>query len=613
MGGGSERRNECSKITYAVIIDLLRNLKTFIKEQLLGIVTNETVSGNKHVLVRGLDVWQRLHALTLDGQPIATYAYDSDNQLSAISNAAFVAEYHYTPDGYDAGYSVTLTNGVLLNRVVSRDVWRRNLISQISNGVDNAALSMYQYGYDELNRATSRNTDSFSYNPRSEVTNATLNAIGYTYAYDNIGNHTASTVDSVETTYTANSLNQYSQISVPSVPSVENLSYDPDGNLLTNGVWVYTWDAENRMTAAYSNSVCVVSNAYDYMSRRVVKWTPSHTTTFVYDGWNLVQELTHSQTHTLTNSYVWGKDLSGTMQGAGGIGGLLAVKQGNAWYFPLSDANGNITGYIDEQGTLVAEYTYDAFGGTIAQSGSMADTFMHRFSTKYYDSETGLYYYGYRFYSPYFHRWLNRDPIEEDGGLNLYAFCENDGVNRWDLLGWQTFEYREEKIEYVKYVIIAFGCDAQGLTWVNPFENKSSTKCIQSKIPPYKFVADITLRMIVHMKITDVGTLDPKHPEKGPRTVEGVRKTKEHEDVHRKRFEEAYKEFKGYYDGVLAKSWNASNKLSAPDGEVELKNIRQKIETRWKKIQWEENDHRSPDWTAWNERHEKENIPKTIW
>jgi RHS repeat-associated protein len=123
------------------------------------------------------------------------------------------------------------------------------------------------------------------------------------------------------------------------------------------------------------------------------------------------------------------------MQGAGGVGGLLAVSLNGAWYFPLFDANGNITAYVNEQGVIVAEYTYDAFGGIIAQSGSMADAFRHRFSTKYYDTETGLYYYGYRFYDPAMHRWLNRDPIEEKGGLNLYAFCGNDGVNGWDLLG----------------------------------------------------------------------------------------------------------------------------------------------------------------------------------
>ena len=84
---------------------------------------------------------------------------------------------------------------------------------------------------------------------------------------------------------------------------------------------------------------------------------------------------------------------------------------------------------------VVASYAYDAFGNTVTESGAMAGTFPFRFSTKYYDSESGLYYYGYRFYSPKLGRWLTRDPIEEAGGVNLYGFCGNDGVRKWDKLG----------------------------------------------------------------------------------------------------------------------------------------------------------------------------------
>ncbi|MBN2235876.1 MAG: RHS repeat-associated core domain-containing protein [Opitutales bacterium] len=58
-----------------------------------------------------------------------------------------------------------------------------------------------------------------------------------------------------------------------------------------------------------------------------------------------------------------------------------------------------------------------------------------RFSTKYYDTELKTLYYGYRYYDPETGRWLNRDPIEESGGFNLYGFVGNDAVNRWDLWG----------------------------------------------------------------------------------------------------------------------------------------------------------------------------------
>ena len=128
---------------------------------------------------------------------------------------------------------------------------------------------------------------------------------------------------------------------MPSVPSVENLSYDLDGNLLTNGLFSYTYDAENRLATAYSNSVCVVSNAYDYMNRRVLKVTTEATHTFIYDGWNLVQETIATASGVATNNYVWGKNISGTIQGAGGVGGLLAVTLNETWYYPLQPIVGN--------------------------------------------------------------------------------------------------------------------------------------------------------------------------------------------------------------------------------------------------------------------------------
>ena len=98
--------------------------------------------------------------------------------------------------------------------------------------------------------------------------------------------------------------------------------------------------------------------------------------------------------------------------------------------------------YIDKQGTIVASYAYDAFGSTIQKGGVKADELKMRFSTKYSDDESGLYYFGRRFYSPRLARWLSRDPIEEDGGLNLYAFCGNNAVLNFDKDGCAYFAYR---------------------------------------------------------------------------------------------------------------------------------------------------------------------------
>ena len=225
--------------------------------------------------------------------------------------------------------------------------------------------------------------------------------------------------------WTANCLNQYTEF-----------THDADGNMTQCGDWTYTYDAANRLKTASSNGVLIVTNFYDAKSRRVKKETQESTTTFFYDGWNLVEErIAYTNGTTTTICYFWGKDLSGTLQGAGGVGGLLYLTIDGMPYVPDYDNIGNITRYLDANGNVVAQYTYDAFGGTLSQIGTMCDVFRHRFSTKYLDVETGFYYYGYRFYRPDLGRWLNRDPIDERGGLNLYGFCGNNPVSRFDVDG----------------------------------------------------------------------------------------------------------------------------------------------------------------------------------
>jgi len=104
-------------------------------------------------------------------------------------------------------------------------------------------------------------------------------------------------------------------------------------------------------------------------------------------------------------------------------------------YYALADANKNITDYIDANGNVVAHYEYSPFGKIAQQSGTMASDFDYRFSSEVFDTETGLSYYNYRYYSAELGRWLSRDPIAERGGFNLYAMVGNDPVGGWDNLG----------------------------------------------------------------------------------------------------------------------------------------------------------------------------------
>jgi RHS repeat-associated protein len=130
--------------------------------------------------------------------------------------------------------------------------------------------------------------------------------------------------------------------------------------------------------------------------------------------------------------------VSGSLQGAGGVGGLIAetttgTNAGTYMYHYV--ANGHILGLTDSQGNPAAEYEYGPFGEVIRASGAIAGVNPFQFSTTYTDSETDLNYYGFRYYNPSTGRWLSRDPIDEQGGANLYSICVNDPVGLIDCLG----------------------------------------------------------------------------------------------------------------------------------------------------------------------------------
>ena len=208
----------------------------------------------------------------------------------------------------------------------------------------------------------------------------------------------------------------------------------------------YLYNGENRLIAVQpSNPVdgdIIVEFTYDYMGRRVKKevymyssgsWLLNSDSLFLYNGWNLISEWSTSGPQSSKNYYVWGLDLSQTIQGAGGVGGLIASfntlagdfeKDGdvdgadlaalandpnlldlasfaanfgqtagfsgspgssscNYFQYYCYDGNGNVGQLVNAQnGNLAAYYEYDPYGNVIAAYGDMADDNPYRFSTK---------------------------------------------------------------------------------------------------------------------------------------------------------------------------------------------------------------------------------------
>ena len=244
-------------------------------------------------------------------------------------------------------------------------------------------------------------------------------------------------------------------------PANQSFNYDADGNMTDDSVWSYIWDAENRLTEVrpLTNnppaSKLWLTFKYDAGGRRIEKsvrtwntgtsgWNVPVAQCFVYDGPNVIGRF-NSTAKTFVQGYVWGADLGGSTKSAGGVGGLIAIRDAtNGTHFVTHDGDGNVVGLINAaDGKVSAQYEYDPFGKPIRESGAMAAANPFRFSTKWRDTETGLYYYGYRYYNPDIGQWQTRDLIEEAGGINVYGFVMNNPNSFIDPYGLSWFSEDE--------------------------------------------------------------------------------------------------------------------------------------------------------------------------
>jgi len=395
----------------------------------------------------------------------ALWTYDNAGRYSTVSDGTdtYTYGYHYSTNaggnhlgGATSGPQTWMPlsmDGPQVDHVLEYDSTRNALLSRKNTVGANPALSSFTYSVNALGQretmtpggsAIDTTTDhSWQYNDKGELDLATRgigSPFNRSYLYDGIGNRTSSTDNVGTTSYTANALNQYT--AVGSLSPVHDL----DGNMTSGPVpaapaanSTLVWDAENRLVKATVGTT-TTSYDYDYLSRLVKTTTGSSITHYLYDGWNRIAEYSGATSPSHVSTNLWGLDLSGSLQGAGGVGGLLSVVAagGTVRYYPSYDGNGNVSEYVNQLGVEVAHFEYDPFGNLTVDDQSNAASFPYRFSTKPQDATTGLYYYGYRYYDPKTGRWPSRDPIGENfatGEFNEYAFILNDGLNKYDVLG----------------------------------------------------------------------------------------------------------------------------------------------------------------------------------
>ncbi len=387
------------------------------------------------------------------------YGYDNTGRLSNVTSPAGTFTYSY------------LANSSLIASVTGpvhtvTNTWEpnRDVLDVKDNRIPSTSIpiSRFDYQVNAINQRTQVQTTgsafpsqpadwNWGYDPLGQVTSADSpdDDFDRAYTYDLIGNRKKSADGALVTTgasytvYDANNLNQYSQISVPSVQSVVPI-HDQDGNATsyplpvapaTNAALAY--DGENRLITVTTGST-TATYKYDSQSRRIARTEGDSTTLYLYDGWNCIAEYTlQDSSFKLQTSHTWGLDLSDSLQDAGGVGGLLSVTkhgaQSNEDFYCTYDGNGNVSEYLAGVGGVISHLDYDAFGNILSQTGIAPSDYA--FSTKPLGRATGLYYYGYRYYDQLQGRWPTRDPISENGGINLYAFVTNQPITGVDYLG----------------------------------------------------------------------------------------------------------------------------------------------------------------------------------
>jgi RHS repeat-associated protein len=405
----------------------------------------------------------------------ATYRYDSvtgrvdrvTGTRVGISTRTF--DYQYRANSDLVAAVIGADSGSGFRRDISHSTWRE-LVDTAATTWSSADRARFVYDHDSAGKRTGQKINGdvavalgygseiqnwYHFTQRGEIdwTEAIRNDNGTSISdryrdwyYDSQGNRDGEYNQSGHKDFEPWTANEYK-----SIASIQR-TYDADGNLTNDGVWWYYWDGENRLKTAQKQDWSKrLEFAYDFQGRRVRKVVKNGDINaavasdrrYIYDGWNIVAEIDALNTGAamqVVKTFTWGLDVTNTVHGGGGVGGLLAIHGNSDCLLPLYDANGNVHGLIDGySGTMKAAYAFSAFGETLQainlNGGSAANDNPIRFASKWLDVESGLYDYNCRVYSPMEGRFISRDPIQENGGLNLYAYCGSDPSTHWDYIG----------------------------------------------------------------------------------------------------------------------------------------------------------------------------------
>ncbi len=323
------------------------------------------------------DAIGRRTQMTVNGQAPVSYEYDAANRLTRVEQGNLFAAMTY--DKNDRRISLTYSNGT---------------------------------------------TTTYAYDHASQVTGITHTGPGglieqLTYAYDPDGNQTSVTRANGAGTVipAAVSSTTYDAANQQTAFNGAALTYDAKGSLTNDGTNTYQWNARDQLVAI--SGAVTASFTYDGLGRRTSKTIDGHTTTYLYDGHDIVAEIDNQEGLV---TYLRGLNIDEPF--------IRQTSAGEEYYHV--DSQGSTLVLSDAGGTTTTSYTYDPFGQTTV-TGTSSNALQY---TSRENDGTGLYYYRARYYSPTLHRFISEDPIGLGGGdENFYAYTFNSPTNYTDPSG----------------------------------------------------------------------------------------------------------------------------------------------------------------------------------